>query len=44
VAESRAAVVTAINKPLEIQNVPIPKLDNGALLHASRPPHCVART
>lgn len=32
VAESRAAVITALNKPLEIQRVPIPALEPGALL------------
>ena len=30
--DCRAAVITAHNQPLEIQRVPIPKLDPGSLL------------
>lgn len=30
--ESRAAVVTALNEPLEIQRLPVPELERGALL------------
>jgi L-iditol 2-dehydrogenase len=32
VKDCRAAVVTALNQPLEIQRVPIPQLEDGALL------------
>ena len=31
-AESRAAVITAHNQPLEIQSLPIPDLEPGAVL------------